>query len=53
MSTYEAFDQPTWDFAAQERNEREDEQQTTQAERAAMHPDVYDLEWRYYFGPLS
>ncbi len=22
--------------------------ETSQAERAAMHPDQYDLEWRYY-----
>ena len=27
--------------------------ETTQAERAAMHPDRHDLEWRYYHGSWS
>jgi hypothetical protein len=26
---------------------------TTQAERAAMHPDGLDLEWHYYHGAWS
>lgn len=28
-------------------------QETSQAERAAMHPEPHDLEWGYYFGAWS
>ncbi len=27
--------------------------QTSQAERAAMHPEPHEVEWNYYFGAWS